>query len=79
MPDDRPFDVSGTTLKEIAQQLLQMKTQARSVENISDALFPLTATDAASDQLEEITGFARRISMVSTQLYQQIAKEAMQS
>lgn len=74
----RPFDVNSLTLKEIAQQLLAIKTQARSAENICDSLHPLADTEAAL-QLSDMGNLARSLSFQATQLYQMIAKEAMQA
>lgn len=78
MADERPFDVSGPTLKEIAQQLLTAKTQARSIQNVSDALMPL-ASDSANKILVLADDAAKEAEKHLTTLYRVIAKEAMQS
>lgn len=76
----KPFaGVSGITLKEIAQSLLEGKRMARSIENIADTFEPLVDAEDTETlaNLEAIREHSQNINRIVQRIYNKIAKDAM--
>jgi hypothetical protein len=76
----RPFStISGSTLKEIAQSLLEAKRMARSIENVADTFEPLLdEQDHDTRNALALTRQAsRNINDHMQSLYNKIARDAM--
>jgi hypothetical protein len=72
-----PFEnVAASTLKEIAQSLMTMKSQCTSLENSALAFMPLTDDKETGADLGDIANHAATAGMIITRLYRKIAKEA---
>ena len=72
----KEFDVAGSTLKEIAQSLLNAKVSARTIENVADTFIPLTDQEDIKASLQAISAHGREAANLLSAIYQRIAREA---
>jgi hypothetical protein len=73
----KPFAVSQSTLREIAQTFQQIKSMARTIESAADSLIPLTDDKAVADDLNAVYEHAELISKIANRHYHSIARDAL--
>lgn len=71
------FDVAQDTLGEIAQSLLEVRKQARSIENTALSFMPLTDNDAVKDELTHLAEAGVNAAKLANSIYQRIARRAL--
>lgn len=70
------FSVAPATLREVAQALQQAKGNARAVDNIIDAMIPLS-NEPTTAILINVCATAKSLENAINQVYHSIAREAM--